>query len=114
MARSVLPNALVRREWIEQSLDAQRALRVAEAYLAEGRSAEAVVFLLKADARDRLEALRDQAVREGDAFLLREACRALGGEAEPTHWRALAEAAAAAGKQSYAAEASRQAERMEG
>jgi hypothetical protein len=113
MARSELPDALARREWLEQPLDAARALRVAEAYLAEERSAEAVAFLEKAGAKDRLAALREEAIRTGDAFLLKELCRALGEEPLADHWRRLRDAAAAAGKAGYAAEAQRQADRLE-
>jgi len=113
MARPVLPDALARREWIEQPLEPARAQRVAEAYLAEERAAEAVAFLKKAGAIEGLSALRDEAIRAGDAFLLKEVCRALGVEATVTHWRALRDAALAAGKVSYAAEAQRQADRLE-
>jgi hypothetical protein len=113
MARSVLPDALARREWIEQPLDAARALRVAEAYLAEERTAEAVAFLKKAGATERLGALREEAIRSGDAFLLKEVCRALDEEATAAQWRQLRDAAAAAGKGSYAVEAQRQADRLE-
>ena len=114
MARSELPDALARREWMEQPLDPARALRVAEAYLADERAAEAVAFLAKAGATERLAALRDEAIRTGDAFLLKEVCRALGEEPLADHWRRLRDAAAAAGKASYAAEAQRQADRLEG
>jgi len=113
MARPVLPDALARREWIEQPLEAARALRVAEAYLAEERATEAVAFLKKAGALVRLSALRDEAIRTGDAFLLKEVCRALGQEATAAHWSRLRDAAAAAGKGSYAVEAQRQVDRLE-
>jgi hypothetical protein len=98
---------------VEQPMDPARALRIAEAYLEEGRAMEAVAFLAKAEARDRLETLREQAVAEGDAFLLREISAALGEEADAATWQALAEAARAGGKDLYAAEASRQAARLE-
>lgn len=113
MARSVLPHALARREWIEDELDPVRALRVAEAYLERGRVTESIVFLAKAGADERLRELAERAVREGDAFVLREACRALGEEPAREQWQGLAESAAAVGKERYAAEARRQAERME-
>ena len=63
MARSVLPDALARREWLEQPLDAARALGVAEAYLAEERAPEAVVSKERARAAEhaaRLAKLRAQ------------------------------------------------------
>lgn len=114
MARSVLPDALTRREWLEASLDASRALEVAEAYLAADRVVEAVAFLARASARERLSALRDEAIRSGDAFLVREVCRALDEEPSPEEWQALEEAAAAGGKEFYAAEARRHADRTGG
>ena len=113
MARSVLPHALTRREWIEEEIDPSRALEVAEAYLELGRSGESVAFLAKAKAFDRLRELVDLAVQQGDAFLLREASRALGEEPSREQWQGLAESATALGKERYAAEALRQAERLE-
>jgi hypothetical protein len=113
MARSVLPHALARREWIEDEIDPSRALKIADAYLELGRAAESVVFLGKAKALDRLRELVDHAVQQGDAFLLREASRALGEEPSREQWRGLAESATALGKELYAAEAIRQAERLE-
>jgi hypothetical protein len=113
MAKKKHPDPLRRRHLVEQEMDPARALQVAEAYLEEDRALEAVAFLVKAEARERLLALWEQAVREGDAFLLRETSAALEEEAEAATWRALAEAARAAGKELYAAEASRQAARLE-
>jgi CRISPR/Cas system-associated endonuclease Cas1 len=113
MAKKKHPDPLRRRHLVEQGMDPARALQVAEAYLEDDRALEAVAFLVKAEARERLAALREQAVREGDAFLLREVSTALEEEADAATWRALAEAAQAAGKELYAAEASRQAARLE-
>ena len=113
MAKKKLPDPLRRRHMVEQEMDAGRALQLAETYLEEGRVLEAVAFLVKAEARERLAALREQAVREGDAFLLREVSTALAEEFDAATWQALAEAARAAGKDRYAAEASRQAARLE-
>jgi hypothetical protein len=113
MAKKKLPDPLRRRHMVEQEMDPGRALQLAEAYLEERRAIEAVAFLAKADAREQLSALREQAVRDGDAFLLREISAALGGELDAATWQALAESARAAGKDCYAAEASRQAARLE-
>jgi hypothetical protein len=112
VARSRIPDPLERRHLIEGELEPARALAVAEAYLAEGRALEAVAFLAKARAESRLEALSLDAVRDGDAFLLREIGVALGREPDAAVWRQLADAAAAAGRDRYAAEARRQAERL--
>lgn len=112
--KSAIPNPLERRHLIERQISAEQALRIAEAYLAEQRPWEAIAFLLKADARERLAALREEAVAVGDAFLVRELSRALGDPLPRERWRVVAEAAAAGGKERYAAQAQRQAERVEG
>ena len=108
MARSTLPDPLHRRILLEKELDPAHALRIAEAYLAEDRVVEAVAFLRRARATDRLGELRSQAVAQGDAFLLREVCRELGQPPEAHEWRSLADAAEAAGKVRYADQARRQ------
>ena len=71
MARSKIPGPLERRHLIERELSADRALVLAEAYLEQGRSVEAVEFLAKAEAHERLAELRRDAVAQGDVFLLR-------------------------------------------
>jgi hypothetical protein len=53
-------------------------------------------------------------VRAGDAFLARELSRALGEELGAARWRVLAEAAGAAGKERYAAQARRLSDRPDG
>ena len=112
MAKQPIPNPLERRHLLERELEPARALAIADAYLAAARSLEAVAFLRKAGAKERLEALVQEALCEGDAFLLREVAQALGREPDAALWRQLAEAAAAAGKDRYVAEARRQAERL--
>jgi hypothetical protein len=112
--KSAIPNPLERRHLVERNATPEASLRLAEAYLAEGRAWEAIVFLQKADARDRLAELREEAIEAGDFFLVREFCRALGDEIPAAGWRATSEAAAAAGKERYAASAHRMAERAEG
>ena len=108
MARKAIPDAIQRRDQLEQKLDPAKALRVAEAYLEAGRAFEALAYLERAEARERIEAVRDEAIEGGDVFLLREAAARLGEAPDVRAWERLAEAAAAAGKQSYAAEARRQ------
>ena len=71
MADSKIPNPLERRHLVEQDLPVEQALGLAEAYLAEDRADEAVAFLVKAGASDRLDALAGEAVESGDLFLLR-------------------------------------------
>ncbi len=113
MARSKIPDALERRHQIERELPPEKALQMAEAYLEEGRSVEAVEFLRKAGAAERLGELRQEALAAGDVFLLRAAATAAGAPPERHEWAALADEAARAGKDLYAHEARRQAEAVE-
>jgi hypothetical protein len=114
MAKATIPDPLERRHLIEGELAPARARNIAEAYRAEGRVLEAIAFWRKAEANDALEQAVAGAVRAGDAFLVREAARALGREPSAEEWRALAEMAAASGKDRYVAEARRQSERLAG
>ena len=111
MAKPLIPDPLKRRLLVEEDLDPARAVALADAYLAEGRAAEALVFLEKAEATSRLAALRDEAVENGDLFLARATATALGEEIPADAWLRLADAAEAAGKLAYAHEARRQAQR---
>jgi hypothetical protein len=113
VARSKIPNPLERRHLIERELPADRALAIAEAYLEQGRGVEAVEFLAKAEARDRLLQLRSEAIAAGDLFLLRTLAEMMEEPPNREEWATLATAASAAGKDRYAAEATRQAERGE-
>ena len=113
MARSPIPDALERRHLVERELPPAQALRIAEAYLAEGRALEAVDFLRKAGAAEKLAELRRGAIEEGDAFLLRSVAAASGEPPTRGEWLALAQGASGAGKQRYADEGSRQAQRRE-
>ena len=80
---------------------------------ARGATLEAVDFLRKAGEKERLAAVRAEAVAAGDSFLLRIVATALGEPPDRESWRRLAEAADAAGKQRHAADARRQAARGE-
>jgi hypothetical protein len=113
VASSRIPNPLERRHLLERELDAAQALRIAEAYLEEGRCPEAVAFLAKAGEGDRLRALQVEAEAEGDAFLVKMICAALEEEPSAESWRRVAEAAEASGKLRYASTARRQLERGE-
>ena len=111
MAKSAIPNPLDRRHLIERELAPAKAREIAEAYLAEERVWEAIAFLVKAGAQERLLELAEAASRAGDAFLVRELCRAAGREPTPAGWAETAAAARAAGKERFAAQAQRLAER---
>jgi len=114
MARTRIPDALARRHLLSGELAPARARAIAEAYLAEERSMEAIAFLQKADARPELQALRAEALQSGDVFLLREVAAALNEPPGLADWEAAAEAARACGKAPGRAEAQRQAERLGG
>jgi len=114
VARRKIPLPLERRHLLAKELPAERARAIAEAYAAEGRVAEGVEFLAKAGAHDELVALREQAIADGDVFLFRMVAQLLEEEPGREQWSRLADAAAAAGKLRYEAEARRQAERGEG
>ncbi len=111
---STIPDPLARRHELEKALEPARARALGEAYLAEQRELEAIAFLKKAGANDALERLGATALERGDAFLLREVCSALGREPERSEWERLERAAAAQGRDKYAAEAKRQVERLSG
>ena len=113
MAKKI-PNPLARRHQLEKDLPAAQSLAIAEAYIEAGRVVEALDFLRKAEAEDRLLEVARDAMAAGDAFLFRSTAAALDKEPGRDEWLALAEAAASAGKDQYAAEARRQAEVGEG
>ena len=114
MSRPKIPGPLERRHLIERELAPAQALKTAEAYLAAGRSLEAVEFLAKAGDGEGLQELRREALEAGDFFLMRAVADAMGKAPDRDEWLALAAAAEAAGKQRYAADARRQAERAGG
>jgi len=113
VAKSKIPGPLERRRFIERDMSEAQALALAEAYLAAGRNVEAIEFLCKADAQDRLATLRSEAVQAGDLFLFRAVTQATRQAPQNEEWAALARAAEAVGKDRYATEAIRQAERGE-
>ncbi len=113
MARSSIPGPLERRHLIEQDLDAKRASQIAEAYLAEGRRNEAIEFLAKADDGEALQRIADEAVEEGDPFLLQAVARVLEEELDRATWSRCADAAQSRGKLRYAETARRNAARGE-
>ena len=113
MTKSPIPDPLNRRHLVEEAQSPAQALAIAEAYLAEGRSIEALDFLCQAEASEKIAELRREAVETGDAFLLRAVARATQEPPEASEWAALARAAEAAGKEIYSADARRQAERSQ-
>lgn len=114
MGKSSIPNPMVRRHLIEKDLDEPQCLAIADAYLADGRETEAVVFLVKAGADERLSALADQAVAAGDAFLLKAVADASERDMGAERWLELAAAAEAAGLLRYVTMARRHARSSEG
>jgi hypothetical protein len=113
LAKSKIPNAIERRHLIDRDLKSAQSLRFAEAYLEEGRDQDAIAFLVKAEAIEQLEAMRTRAIETGDVFLFRSVSSAMGVTSQRDEWRALSEAARAAGRVRYADEAMGMAERGE-
>ena len=109
MAKSLIPDPLTRRHLLEKDLDEAHAMKIAEAYLAEGRVDEAIDFLSKAGATDRLEALSSDAIASGDAFLVQSVVRLTGVAVGSEAWLRCAEKADELGKARYADVARRQA-----
>lgn len=110
MAKSSIPGMIERRHLIEKEIGEAQALAMAEAYLAEDRVEESLAFLEKAGATERLAELRAGAVAAGDVFLLRGTARAMGESPSHEEWADVEAAAAAAGRELYAAAAHRQLE----
>jgi hypothetical protein len=110
MAKSAVPGALERRHLIESETGEAQALKIAEAYLAADRLEEALIFLEKAGATERLTELRAGAVAAGDVFLLRSAARSMGESPSREEWLRVETIAATAGRELYAADAHRQLE----
>ncbi len=113
MAKSKIPNPLERRHLAERELSPEQATALADAYLAEGRAEEAVAFLAKAGAEDRLRALWAEAVEAGNVFLLKQIAPQLTSEPTPDEWQRVADAARANGKDFYAEAAQRLANRSD-
>ena len=113
MGKNDIPTPLVRRHLLETPLDKTQALRIAEAYLADERTLEALAFLAAAEAWDRLAEVRETVIESGDAFILRGIAEVVGSEPPAEEWERLAAAAEAAGKSVYAETARRQSQRRE-
>ena len=111
MAKHKIPNALERRHLLERKLGSTEALAIGAAYRAEGRSLDAVAFLVKAEAVPALDELANEAVADGDAFLLRNIGEARGIEFDGAIWQRVADAASDSGKDLYAELARTQAQR---
>ncbi len=99
-----LPDPLSRRHLLDGTLEVSKALELANRYLEEGREVEATDFLAVAhaasseEARVALVALRDEALEQGDVFLMRASSGALGEECSQATWQTLADAATRAGR----------------
>ena len=110
MAKSKIPLPLERRHLLQRDTSATQLLAIAEAYLEDDRQIEAVDFLKKAGASEKLEAMLEPATTSGDAFLLRAVASALGINPGAERWNRLQAVAEAAGKDLYADAARRHAE----
>ena len=113
MAKKEIPNPLERRHLVERELSPEQAAALADAYLADGRTEEAVAFLAKAGAEDRLQALWAEAAEAGSVFLLKQIAPLLASEPTSDEWQRVADAARANGKDFYAEAAQRLANRSD-
>ncbi len=113
MAKAIIPDPLTRRHLVEKELDAQAASEIAEAYLEAGRKLEAIDFLAKANDSEGLRSIADDAIAQGDPFLLQSVMQLIGDDPDRETWQRCADAAEAAGKLRYAATARRNAARSE-
>jgi len=113
MAKSRIPHPPPRKPHNEREIENEKSLALADIYLEQGRLVEAVDFLVKAEANDRIEALKSDAVADGDAFLLKAIADATRNDPGADAWRALAEAAETHGKALYAEMARRHARASE-
>src|SRR5262249_33276255 len=102
-----------RRHLVEKELPADQARSIAESYLAEERWLEAIDFLKIAGAAERLAELRQRAISQGDAFLLRAVAGAQEKPASREDWQQLGATATEHGLERYALEARRQLERSD-
>ena len=98
MAETKLPDPLSRRHLLDHETDPAKLGALGTAFLEAGREIEAIEFLARAEDRESLEALQNAAVERGDVFLMKSASAALSEEPSVERWRALAEAATAAGR----------------
>ncbi len=111
MAKPIIPNPLDRRHLIEKPMDQNACLKIAEAYMEEGRVDEAIDFFAKAEATDRLESIRADAIETGNSFVVQSVSRVTGDEVASEQWLRCAEVAEAQGMLRYAEVARRQATR---
>jgi len=111
LAKAKIPGPIERRHLVEKQLPATQALAIAESYLAEDRGLEAIDFLKIAGAVERLAEVRERAIADGDAFLLRAVAAAQRQPPSREDWQRLEGSALASGRERYALVARRQLER---
>ena len=66
MARTATPNSLARRHLLEKKISESHALSLAEAYLEADRPSDALAFLVRAGATEKLAEMRERAIEAGD------------------------------------------------
>ena len=76
-------------------------------YLSQDLVSDALAFFIEVKSKTDLEKLRDQAVSDADAFMLRAIGNAMPELVTPAHWEALGQSAAAKGKTAAAEQAAR-------
>jgi hypothetical protein len=110
-----LPNPLEKRDLLYSRVKNERVdyITIGDAFLEKGRLSEAAEFYFRGEAREKLLAVRDRAIRSGDAPLLIAVAVLLGDGVETKDWAALASAALRLEKYTAAAEAFETAGRTE-
>jgi hypothetical protein len=105
VAKNLL-SSLEKRDLLNQSAVSADQLQMwGSRYEEEGFVNDAIDFYERADFKSGLENLISRAMEDGDAFLFGRILKALGREAEPLQWIALAKKATELGKTAFAREA---------
>jgi hypothetical protein len=103
-----LPGPMKKREIMySTSLSADEKARWGRRFLEEGLVSDALAFFVEARSKDDLAMMRDRAIREGDAFMLRMIGNAMPEIVANEHWLALQTNASAMGKQLFSEQAGR-------
>lgn len=99
-------NCLDKRDLLNQhAASVETLLRWGSTFEESALFHDAVDFYQKAGAHEPLKRLLDLAMEEGDLFLFKRVCKALGVEPDVGQWRQLGERAKLHGKLLFAAEA---------
>ena len=103
MAKAKLPDVLKKRELLaDHGLSEAEMAAIGEGFLEQGGYCDAIEFFQKAGAEDRLMAVLDLMVEQGDYFLAEKIERFLGEPLGDEVWRGLMKNAENLGKNNFA------------